>query len=214
VLVFVRAAARRRRGPRLFVVFFAVRLQRGGPWDGPAISESRTAGRSMRFMDSLVDEGFVVLGGPLEGGREILHAVSASSEEAVLQRLAKDNWARTDGDVGRGMDGPPRRPVRVEPRLVSTSSDVAHLPCLPPPDRRRTATPAPRCTPRRRKRGNQGRLRKPDQLFARSPNAGEPSRPGSPISRGLRRLGLSRQPHLRCRRAATTSRLVWRRPAD
>jgi hypothetical protein len=83
-------------------------------------------------MDSLVDEGFVVLGGPLEGGREILHAVSASSEEAVLQRLAKDNWARTDGDVGRGMDGPPRRPVRVEPRLVSTSSDVAHLPCLPP----------------------------------------------------------------------------------
>jgi hypothetical protein len=33
--------------------------------------------------DSLVNEGFVVLGGPLEGRREILHAISAPSEEAV-----------------------------------------------------------------------------------------------------------------------------------
>jgi uncharacterized protein YciI len=45
-------------------------------------------------MDSLVDEGFVVLGGPLEGEREILHAISAPSEEAVRQRLAQDNWAQ------------------------------------------------------------------------------------------------------------------------
>jgi hypothetical protein len=45
-------------------------------------------------MDSLVDDGFVVLGGPLEGGREILHAVFASSEDAVRRRLAEDNWAQ------------------------------------------------------------------------------------------------------------------------
>lgn len=45
-------------------------------------------------MDSLVDEGFSVLGGPLEGGREVLHAISASSEEAVRRRLAEDNWAK------------------------------------------------------------------------------------------------------------------------
>ncbi|MGO9788857.1 MAG: hypothetical protein ACLP8S_04805 [Solirubrobacteraceae bacterium] len=45
-------------------------------------------------MDSLVDAGFVVLGGPLEGGREILHAISAPSEEAVRRRLAEDNWAQ------------------------------------------------------------------------------------------------------------------------
>ena len=43
-------------------------------------------------MDSLVDEGFIVLGGPLAGEREILHAISASSEEAVRERLAQDNW--------------------------------------------------------------------------------------------------------------------------
>jgi hypothetical protein len=46
-------------------------------------------------MDSLVDEGFIVLGGPLAGEREILHAISAPSEEAVRQRLAHDNWHQT-----------------------------------------------------------------------------------------------------------------------
>lgn len=45
-------------------------------------------------MDALVDEGFIVLGGPLEGGREVLHAISASSEEDVRTRLAEDNWAQ------------------------------------------------------------------------------------------------------------------------
>jgi uncharacterized protein YciI len=43
-------------------------------------------------MDSLVDDGFIVLGGPLAGEREILHAISASSEEEVRQRLGQDNW--------------------------------------------------------------------------------------------------------------------------
>ena len=45
-------------------------------------------------MDALVDEGFIVLGGPLEGGRHVLHAISASSEEDVRTRLAEDNWAQ------------------------------------------------------------------------------------------------------------------------
>jgi hypothetical protein len=45
-------------------------------------------------MDALVDDGFIVLGGLLDGGREILHAISAPSEEAVRERLAEDNWAR------------------------------------------------------------------------------------------------------------------------
>jgi len=48
-----------------------------------------------KAMDSLVDEAFVVLGGPIQGDRGILHAISASSEEAVRRRLAQDNWRRT-----------------------------------------------------------------------------------------------------------------------
>ncbi len=45
-------------------------------------------------MDALVDDGFVVLGGPLGGEREILHAISAPSEDTVRERLAEDNWHR------------------------------------------------------------------------------------------------------------------------
>ena len=46
-----------------------------------------------RFMDALVEDGFVLLGGPLEGDREVLLIVAAPSEEAVRERLAADNWA-------------------------------------------------------------------------------------------------------------------------
>jgi uncharacterized protein YciI len=74
-------------------VFFAVRLERGGPWDWSRdLREQDGFDQHARFMDSLVDEGFVVLGGPLAGEREILHVISAPSEEAVRARLADDNW--------------------------------------------------------------------------------------------------------------------------
>jgi uncharacterized protein YciI len=45
-----------------------------------------------RIMDALVDEGFILLGGPLEGDRDVLHVVEAPSKEAVRERLADDNW--------------------------------------------------------------------------------------------------------------------------
>jgi uncharacterized protein YciI len=74
-------------------MFFAVRLDRGGPWDWSRdLREQDGWVEHARFMDSLVEDGFIVLGGPLEGDREILHAVSADSEEAVRSRLAEDNW--------------------------------------------------------------------------------------------------------------------------
>jgi uncharacterized protein YciI len=46
-----------------------------------------------QFMDELVDSGFIVLGGPLEGERDTLHVVSAPSEEAVRERFSEDPWA-------------------------------------------------------------------------------------------------------------------------
>jgi len=76
-------------------MFFAVRLERGGPWDWSRdLREQDGWDEHARFMDALVEEGFIVLGGPLAEGREILHAVSASSEDAVRARLAEDNWAQ------------------------------------------------------------------------------------------------------------------------
>ena len=44
------------------------------------------------FMNALVAEGFVVLGGPLGDGTEILLIVDADTEDAVHARLAADPW--------------------------------------------------------------------------------------------------------------------------
>jgi hypothetical protein len=76
-------------------VYFSVRLIRGGPWDfAKDLREQDGWEEHARFMDALVDDGFIVLGGPLQGDREILHAICAESEEEVRTRLAADNWAR------------------------------------------------------------------------------------------------------------------------
>ena len=47
------------------------------------------------FMDGLVDEGFIVLGGPLADEVRVAHAVAAESEEAVRATLARDPWSET-----------------------------------------------------------------------------------------------------------------------
>lgn len=74
-------------------MFFAVRLERGGPWDWSRdLREQDGWDEHARYMDLLTEEGFIVLGGPLDGDREILHAISAPSEKAIRHRLAQDNW--------------------------------------------------------------------------------------------------------------------------
>ena len=74
-------------------MMFAVRLERGGPYDFSRDLRAQVGwDEHARFMDALVDEGFIVLGGPLGGEREILHAIEAPSEEAVREQLAHDNW--------------------------------------------------------------------------------------------------------------------------
>src|SRR4029077_10942054 len=76
-------------------VFFAVRLERGGPWDWSRdLREQDGWDEHARFMDSLVDDGFIVLAGPVGGEGEVLQAINAPSEEAVRERLAHDNWHR------------------------------------------------------------------------------------------------------------------------
>jgi uncharacterized protein YciI len=73
---------------------FVVRLERGGPWDWSRdLREQDGWDEHARFMDDLVDSGFILLGGPIEGERETLHVVAAPSEEAIRARLAEDPWA-------------------------------------------------------------------------------------------------------------------------
>jgi uncharacterized protein YciI len=77
------------------LTFWVVRRERGGPWDWTRdLREQEGFDEHARFMDHLVDDGFILLGGPLEGDREVLHIVDAPSEEAIRERLAEDNWTR------------------------------------------------------------------------------------------------------------------------
>jgi uncharacterized protein YciI len=47
------------------------------------------------FMDQLVDDGFLVLGGPLADEVRVVHAVEAESEEAIRVTLARDPWSES-----------------------------------------------------------------------------------------------------------------------
>jgi uncharacterized protein YciI len=76
---------------------FLVVLRRSGPqWD-PALPLEEQSGWDAHasFMDGLVDEGFIVLGGPLADEERTAHAVEAESEEAIRETLARDPWSDT-----------------------------------------------------------------------------------------------------------------------
>lgn len=73
---------------------FVVRLRRGGPWDWSRDMRAQDGwDEHASFMDALVDDGFLLLGGPLQDGRDTLHVVEADSEAAVRARFAADPWA-------------------------------------------------------------------------------------------------------------------------
>ena len=52
------------------------------------------------FMNGLVDEGFVLLGGPLSDEYRVVHVVEAESEDDVRDTLARDPWSETHLQVG------------------------------------------------------------------------------------------------------------------
>jgi uncharacterized protein YciI len=72
-----------------------VRVERGGPWDwSKDMREQELWNQHAQFMNGLVADGLILLGGPVEGGREAFHVVDALSEEALRARFAEDPWAR------------------------------------------------------------------------------------------------------------------------
>jgi uncharacterized protein YciI len=74
---------------------FLVRVARGGPWDwSKDMREQELWPEHARFMNGLVDDGLILLGGPVAGGREAFHVVAASSEDELRARFAEDPWAR------------------------------------------------------------------------------------------------------------------------
>jgi uncharacterized protein YciI len=76
---------------------FLVVLFRSGPeWDpSRPLEEQSDWAAHASFMDGLVEEGFIVLGGPLADEHRVVHAVEAESEDAVRATLARDPWSET-----------------------------------------------------------------------------------------------------------------------
>jgi uncharacterized protein YciI len=76
---------------------FLVMLERSGPeWDASRPLEGQSGwDEHAAFMDGLVDEGFLVLGGPLADEHRVAHAVQAESEGAVRATFARDPWSET-----------------------------------------------------------------------------------------------------------------------
>jgi uncharacterized protein YciI len=77
------------------VKLWVVHQERGGPWDwSKDMREQALWDEHARFMDDLVETGFVVLGGPLAGDRRVLLIVAAEDEAALRARFADDPWIR------------------------------------------------------------------------------------------------------------------------
>ena len=67
---------------------------------GPAWSESRPLegqaewSAHAAFMNQLLADGFVILGGPLEGTADVLLVIRATGASEIADRLAADPWTR------------------------------------------------------------------------------------------------------------------------
>lgn len=76
------------------VIYYAVTRECGENWDARLpMREQEKWDEHARFMDALVDDGLVVLGGPLgEGEEQFLLIFNAESRQAIEARLAYDPW--------------------------------------------------------------------------------------------------------------------------
>jgi uncharacterized protein YciI len=74
---------------------FLVMLERSGPaYDrSRPLEEQKQWEEHAAFMDGLVDDGFVVLGGPIGDGEEVMLVVEAKDEREIEARLGDDPWA-------------------------------------------------------------------------------------------------------------------------
>ena len=73
--------------------YMSVRRVRGPAWNGALPMRAQAQwDEHAAFMNALAAEGFVVLGGPLGPGEEILLIIDAASEDEVRSRLAVDPW--------------------------------------------------------------------------------------------------------------------------
>jgi uncharacterized protein YciI len=75
------------------MAIFTVTVVNGPGWEGSRQRREQPGWTEhAAFMDELVDDGFVILGGPLDDGERVLLAVEATDEHEVKARFAQDPW--------------------------------------------------------------------------------------------------------------------------
>lgn len=68
----------------------------GENWDDArSLEEQMDWPAHAAFMDALALEGFIALGGPLEGTRDALLVIQAEDSSEIVTRLSADPWTRT-----------------------------------------------------------------------------------------------------------------------
>jgi uncharacterized protein YciI len=86
------------------VTYFVVLRRTGPQWvPGRPLEDQSDWPAHATFMDALVEDGFVVLGGPLADEHRVVLVVEADSEEAVRTTLAADPWSGSHLEVA-GVD--------------------------------------------------------------------------------------------------------------
>jgi len=77
-------------------MFHVVLLRSGPDWDPSRPLEEQSGwDEHAAFMDGLVDDGFIILGGPLADEHRVVHVVEAESEDEIRATLALDPWSQT-----------------------------------------------------------------------------------------------------------------------
>ena len=76
---------------------FAVVRSRGRAWNCSLPLEQQADWRGHAdFMNALHAEGFVLLGGPLEGTSDVLLIIRANDANQIHARLSDDSWTSRD----------------------------------------------------------------------------------------------------------------------
>ena len=74
--------------------YYAVIRNHGENWNSTLPMRQQVQwGEHARFMDALVDDGFIVLGGLIGEGQTTLLIIRAGSEAEIRSRMAEDPWA-------------------------------------------------------------------------------------------------------------------------
>ena len=76
---------------------FALKMVHGPAWDDSReIREQHAWDEHAAFMDGLVDDGFILLGGPIGDSKQTMLIVEAADAREIQDRLDEDPWAPMD----------------------------------------------------------------------------------------------------------------------